>query len=658
MTWAATNGVPVRFIDLPAGVMLSEAAADRAGATSEGATPEARTDPFAVLARLVGIEDPERWWDEVAESAPDSDRFAAVADLMTELRASTPVSVRSGPAGDAVREAAMRQHLRAARREFSRVAVVCGAWHVPALADPLPPARDDTASLKGLPKVKCQLAWVPWTHARLASASGYGAGIDSPGWYHHLFSTDSDVVVRWLTASAAVLRDHDLPISSAHVIEAARLATSLAAMRGRALPGLPELDDATLAVLCEGNTARLALIGTRLVVGDRLGNVPEGAPLVPLDTDLRARAKTLRLAFAAEPKELTLDLRRDFDRRRSELLHRLAILDIDWGEPRSESSTGTFKEAWTLAWDPALAVKVVEAATWGTTVEVAASRRLEASADSLPDVGRRIGAALAADLPDAMQSLLSALDRLAAASGDVSELLGALGPLARAARYGNVRGTDTSRLARVADSVLVRACAGLAAAVSGLGDDAARELVGLFEDAQRAVWLLDDDARATWTRALTDVVDRGDAPAMLVGRAVRLLLDSGAISSAETAGRLSRALSGGHGATYQASWAEGLLAGDALLLIHDETLLPVLDAWVTGLPEGAFTDAVPVLRRTFGRFQRSERRRLELQIRRLAGGTARRDGTADTALDVAAAASVLETVRRLLTAGRQSDDGQ
>ena len=32
------------------------------------------------------------------------------------------------------------------------------------------------------------MTWVPWTHGRLASWQGYGAGVSSPGWYHHLFT--------------------------------------------------------------------------------------------------------------------------------------------------------------------------------------------------------------------------------------------------------------------------------------------------------------------------------------------------------------------------------------------------------------------------------------------------------------------------------------
>src|SRR5678816_4774066 len=79
----------------------------------------------------------------------------------------------------------MRQSIRAATREgFDRIAVVCGAWHAPVLHTMGPP-KNDVATLKGLPKTKVSATWVPWTMSRLTHWSGYGAGIESPGYYQH-----------------------------------------------------------------------------------------------------------------------------------------------------------------------------------------------------------------------------------------------------------------------------------------------------------------------------------------------------------------------------------------------------------------------------------------------------------------------------------------
>ena len=85
--------------------------------------------------------------------------------------------------------------------------------------------------------------------------------------------------------------------------------------------------------MCDGNDVLLDLITRRLVVGEALGAVPEETPTVPLEADLRARSKTLRLKQQAGAKNLDLDLRRDIDVERSQFLHRLGILEIDWGNP-------------------------------------------------------------------------------------------------------------------------------------------------------------------------------------------------------------------------------------------------------------------------------------------------------------------------------------
>ncbi len=230
--------------------------------------------------------------------------------------------------------------------------------------------------------MKAEVTWVPWTHRRLARRSGYGAGIASPGWYHHLFTAPDRPVERWMTQVAGLLREQDHQVSSAHLIEAVRLAGTLATLRGRPLAGLTETTDAVRSVLCEGSDVPLELIRDRLVVGDVLGEVPEGGPAVPLQRDLARCQRAVRLKPSAAERELDLDLRKENDAARSRLLHRLRLLGIDWGEPvRSRSgSTGTFRESWRLRWEPELSVRVAEAGIWGTTVREAATAKARSGA--------------------------------------------------------------------------------------------------------------------------------------------------------------------------------------------------------------------------------------------------------------------------------------
>ena len=168
--------------------------------------------------------------------------------------------------------------------------------------------------------------------------------------------------------------------------------------------------------------------------------------------------------------------------------------------------------------------------------------------------------------------------------------MAAVPALVRAARYGDVRDTDTTALAAVADALTARVCAGLPAVAGGLADAAALALRAAVDRMHAAVGLHAQSGRgraahALWTAALTALAGRRDVHGLLAGRVVRLLADSGALPPAEAAGRLAVQLTAGVPAAGQAAWAEGFLSGSGLLLVHDRDLLAVLDRWVAGLGE-------------------------------------------------------------------------
>ncbi len=644
--WALGHDVPVRFIDLPAAHSLalkapapgprdSKAPGERAGEAGEEVTPV--VDPIRVLAETAGYDDPERWWEDVVEhrspgGAQGAGRagafapFAALAEAMSALREAYG---DGGQPRDAVREAYMRIQLRTARKEFGDdVAVVCGAWHVPALAARTTLAADRSL-LKGLPKVRTDLTWVPWTHRRLARHSGYGAGIDSPGWYGHLFQTADRPIERWMTKVAGLLREEDRFVSTAHVIEAVRLADTLAALRGRPLAGLGETVDAVRAVMCEGSDVPLALVRDRLIVGETLGEVPDAAPAVPLQRDLTRSQRTLRLKPEASERELDLDLRKETDAARSRLLHRLRLLDVGWGDPvAGRGSTGTFRESWRLSWEPELHVRVAEAGVWGTTVLTAATAKAESgavAATALADVTALAERCLLAQLPDALPVVMRSLADRAALDADVGHLADALPALARSLRYGDVRSTDTTALAEVAAGLAERICVGLPPACTGLDADGAEALRGQVEAVHGAIGLLttgtepDTGLRARWDAVLHKLAARDAVAGIIRGRATRLLLDEGRLAEDEAARLMGLALSPGTPPADAAAWIEGFVggaAGGGMLLVHDERLLGLVDAWLTGVPADQFTDVLPLLRRTFSAYEPGVRRTLGELVRR------------------------------------------
>ena len=655
MVWARRHGIEVGFCDLPAAMTLAPGARH----TDRAEPGDPSHDPLGTLAAAAGYDDAERWWEDLVEFRLDgSSPFPLLTEAMAELR------LASQPGGEYEqrREAYMRKTIRAAlRRGRSRVAVVCGAWHAPAVRWPLPPASHDAATLRGARRRKATLTWVPWTHQRLTSAGGYGAGVTSPGWYHHLWTAPDRTIVRWLTRVARSLRERDLPTSSAHVIEAVRLAETLASLRSRPLAGLTEVTEATRAVLCDGDERAVSYVTEHLVVGQALGSVNERVPTVPLEADLNRICRTLRVRREPDFRSWDLDLRKPIDRERSQLFHRLRLLDLDWIVPaRSEvQSQGTFRETWASRWTPELSVRLVEASVWGTTVESAATARVEqARADgTLLDLTRTVERCLLADLPEALGRLLETLAARAARDADVLHLMEALPPLARAQRYGDVRGTDTTTLRQVGEVLVVRICAGLSRAVVGLDADSAAVVRQRIDEVSSSIQLLEmrpelvegpstssgrGDLHQRWLTTLAELVDRPDLHGLLQGRIVRLLRDAEVLP--DVAMRLERALSAGAESAAKAAWVEGFFADGALLLIHDATLRALLDRWVGSLDAEEFTDLLPLVRRTFGTFTAAERRMI---AERLTAGE--RDAVpVDDDLDPERAARAVATVNALL----------
>ena len=645
--WANERGVDVRAIDLPLAVTFasgdatSDATWDEPSFVAESGPP----DPLRDLAAAAGDPDPERWWEDVIEHRGDgTPAFDAVAEAMEAARAGFIPSSR-----ELQREAHMRRAIRAARKAgHVEIAVVCGAWHVPALdvdAPAAPTASADTATLRGLPKVKTAVAWVPWTHQRLASASGYAAGVDSPGWYRHVFEhPGADGVARFLVDAARLVRDRGGAASPDHLIAGTRLAESLAAMRGRPRAGLAEVLDAADAVM-----GGLDLVRRELAVGDELGDVPESAPQVPLARDVARAQKSARLSPRAETMALEVDLRTPTGRRKSHLLHRLAALGVPWGSVvDGRGSSGTFRETWELRWDPELSVRLIERAGYGTTLESAATARLLERAAGSTGIAELVGvltSALFAELPGVVEPTVTRLAGRAASDPDVGHLLDALPALANALRYGDVRSTDAGALREVVDGIVVRILAGLGTATRSLDDDAAAVMVERLAGLQGALAVLDHPARRHGLPIV--LVDLATAPGhgLVQGRATRLLHDAGVWSVAAVQRRLSQALSVGTPAAAGAAFVEGFLAGSGSVLIHDTDLLDVLDGWVASLRTESFDAVVALLRRTFGAFEAAERRQL---MTLLAGGVAERPSGFGADVDPARAEAALATVRRML----------
>jgi hypothetical protein len=638
---AAEHGVHLRFCDLPQAYRFALPATDKKQDDIEG-------DPLRWLAHAAGYGDTETWWDHLVEQRGDSlDLFAAITEMMTALRN------EAGPPADDMevkREAWMRTAIRQAVKEGrERIAVVCGAWHVPALAT-MPSAKSDAELLKGLAKEKIAATWVPWTHGRLTFASGYGAGVTAPGWYRHLWRHHERAGLHWLTEVATLLRKHDLDASSAHVIEAARLADTLAALRDRPRPGLDELMEAVRAVFCYDSDAPLRLIRRELLVDEALGTVPDDVPAVPLAQDVAAQQKRLRMPVRADMTELDLDLRQNAHLEKSVLLHRLALLGVPWGRQLEvRGRTGTFHEQWHLAWEPEFAVDLIAASRWGATLESAATALAAdraAQAHTLPELTRLMETILLADLRAAVDPLMARIQDVGTLTPDLGLLLAALPSLVNVLRYGSARNVDTQALGSVVDGLVARACIALPYGLRGVADDAAAALLGQIIAADQAVRLLQNETHAAaWFDALEAGATSDLSHPLLAGRCGRILTEQGRWYSERAARQLALRCSPAVPPLVTAHWLEGFLQGSGALLAHSDPLWNIVNGWLLAQPDHVFTELLPLLRRTVATFSAPERRELGQRAAH-AGGTLAHTVPA-TAVDPVRARRVLPILHTL-----------
>ncbi|RFM30115.1 DUF5682 family protein [Deminuibacter soli] len=671
--YARERNIPVRFMDLPVAHVFAlqneraQRAALHAGnpddappplhmnnsAVAEetddtGAMPVFAHDPISHLAAAAGFSDGEKWWEHMFEYRQDTGGiFDAVAEAMSALRDELPKMSRM----EKLREAWMRKTIRQAEKElYTTLAVVCGAWHAPALQH-MPKQKDDNELLKGLPKVKVECTWIPWTYNRLSFTSGYGAGIFSPGWYAHTWQYPHDDGTRWMARVAGLLRTKQMDTSVAHVIDAVRMAGSLAALRGYSKAGLEELNEATLSVLCNGEDVLLQLIHDALIVSDTIGDVPGEVPKPPLQHDIEKTQKSLRLPATAEMKEYTLDLRKENDLERSVFLHRLQLLDINWGQNHATGGKGTFKELWRLQWEPEYSITIIEKGSWGNTVAEAATKYVNSEAEKaqhLAIVCQLLAKALPAELPVAVEKLVQCIQNLAASNGDVVQLMEAVPGLVSVIRYGNVRNTDAAMVTGITESMITRICVGLPVACTAIDDAAAQKILELLYQTDDAVRLLQHaDISVQWQQSLQVIAHHTGAAPVLKGYATRLLADAQVLQGRQLVQLFYYGMSRSNPPSMSAAWLEGFLKGNGAFLLLDPQLWQVVTTWVSELEEGPFEEVLPLLRRTFARFTPPERRKLGEKVKHSSTG-APLPAVADAAIDMERAQCAIPVVLQLL----------
>ena len=626
--WAHKNGVPVRFTDLPSETFLalsiqreqSEDKADNAG-------EERKISVYEKLDIQSGEGSHETFWERTMEHCADFDGYHEGSNLFgANIRELSP-KTDSDYEELMLRETQMRAVIRKAVEDGfaeDRIVVVTGSYHVEGLRDW---KQQDKKQKNEFPKTETLHTLMPYSYYRLSTRSGYGAGNKAPAYYGLIWEGFQHgeplyAANAYLTKIAAYQRANGFAASSAQVIEALRLASSLAAMRGGQTPVLRDLRDAAETCLGEGSFAAVSTAIADTEIGTKIGELPEGVSRTSIQDDFYRLLKDLKLDKyrTVTAQDLKLDLRENrrasseksafLDLNRSFFLHKLRVLDIGFAENRAvQQDNATWAEMWVLRWTPEAEIRLVESALLGDTVELAASIALKdrvENAAAMSEIACVIEDAFLCGMSVSLNYAVTALQAISVEAVSFEELAKTAYRLSNIISYGDIRSVDNSALEPILKQLYYRAC--LVSDSACKCDDAAAksiaEAMNLLNSAELARDFLNTE---DWVGALKNIARRDDLNTVLSGFAAAILLERSQMTNDELKLEVSRRLSKGVPAELGAGWFEGLTMKNRYGLIARLSLWESIDEYIQSLDDEEFKRALVFLRRAFADFSAGEK---------------------------------------------------
>ena len=626
--WANEHGVECRFMDLPSSVFLALRPWPAPVREEDGEAEEApTTESVYQLLETVTGEDHDTFWERNFEQLGGGEDFRTVNGTFgRQLRAAAGES-RRDQAETVVREAYMKRVIAQAMASGispEKIFCVCGSFHVAGLEENAPMTDEEERSL---PRADSRATLMPYSYYRLSSRSGYGAGNRAPAYFELLWDALNGGGIRetaylYLTRLAAAHRKAGNLVSSAEVIEAARLADTLAALRGSRYPTLSDLRDASVATMGHGSFSELALAAADTEIGRTIGFLPEGVARTSVQEDFYRQLKELRLERfrTAQGQRLDLDLREKLnvkseaaalgDLRRSFFLHRLRVLGVRFANLLPSRQEGaSWGEYWELRWTAEVEIQVVESALLGDTIEGAAAFALKERSDESASIAQAAAIfqdAFLCGMPAAASHALSVLQGLSVDSAGIDQVADTAARLSLVVRYGNLRRFDPAPVVPLIEQLYLRACLTLADAC--VCDAKAAPAVTQAMDRLNTLQLSHDFLEeGRWLDLLASLSDRDDLNTRCSGFAMAILLERGKADEELLAREVSRRLSPGVPAELGAGWFEGLAGKNRYALIARLSLWRHLDDYLSGLDEDAFRRALVFLRRAFADFSPGEK---------------------------------------------------
>ncbi len=620
--WCHNHHVTCRFIDLPSETFLAIPECGMQEAEGE----ECQMNVYEQLDQQSGEDGHDTFWERVMEQAGSMEAYHMGANSFGANIRNLTAGRENDWAETVLREAYMRQQIKKAVDsgiEPENIVVVTGSYHVEGLKS----WQEADEDLSKMPKVGANHTLMPYSYYRLSTRAGYGAGNKAPAYYALLWEglkkgEPMYAVYSYLIRLAKYQREKGNPISSASVIEAVRLAMSLASLRGGTIASLRDLRDAAQTCIGEGSVSNIILATADTEIGTTIGALPDGVSRTSIQEDFYRQLKDLKLEKYREltAQDLMLDLRENrrvsseksafIDLHRSFFLHRLRVIQVSFAQQQEvNQDNATWSEHWVVRWSPEAEIELVESALKGDTIDGAASfamkERVE-NAAKMGDIALVIEDACCCGMEKAVGYATAALQKMAVDAASVEDLAKTAQRLSVVIQYGNIRRIDAKPLEPILKQLFYRACLILESAC--VCDDAASKAVLTAVEQLNSVELAHDFlAHEEWIKVLNNISERDDLNTKLSGFAAAILLERGNMNTQQLRTEVSRRLSKGIPADLGAGWFEGLAMKNRYALIARLSLWESLNDYLVTLDDEEFKRALVFLRRAFADFSAVEK---------------------------------------------------
>lgn len=355
----------------------------------------ARTSAFfQKLADIFQFKDFDEAWDSLFEIGAGSVTWEALRELLLVFSACVRLTLDPASPEMSLHEARERHmrrlidlHASQAGKQDPRVMIITGGLHAIVLhqttpATDLPPSNGVITSL------------LPHSYTRINKQSGYQVGNKAPRYYEDAWARVARGDERpyegvALEVIVDVLREARISeeiITMADTIGCFHGSKSLAAMRGRQQPCLPDIIDAIYMCIVKGDPevegAYLKPLMEDRLTGHAVGKVTPALGRLPLQEDFHMQFLAAGIHLdTTRTTPVSIDLRKERDAKVSTLLWRVKYMNLELVQRTSgpdflQGKTGTFTENWIVRWNPSIDVRLIELSAYGPTVEDASANML------------------------------------------------------------------------------------------------------------------------------------------------------------------------------------------------------------------------------------------------------------------------------------------